>query len=115
MASNDLLSKMEQLITEYFEDIDLAVKGLPTVHYFADRLYVSSNYLSDMLRTLTGMTTQQHIHNKVIEKAKILLTTTNLSISEVAFALGFNYPQSFNRLFKNHTKTSPVVFRNCFN
>ncbi len=68
-----------------------------------------------MLRSITGQTTQQHIHNKLIEKAKELLTTTNLSVSEIAYYLGFEYPQSFNKLFKKKTDISPLEFRQSFN
>jgi AraC family transcriptional activator of pobA len=68
-----------------------------------------------MFRNLTGQTTQQHIHNKLIEKAQEMLSTTNLSISEIAYRLGFEYPQSFNKLFKNKTKISPLEYRKSFN
>ena len=68
-----------------------------------------------MLRSITGQTTQQHIHGKLIEKAKELLTTTNLSVSEIAYQLGFEYPQSFNKLFRNKTNVTPLEFRNSFN
>ena len=88
---------------------------MPTVAYLSEELNVSPNYLSDMLRTLTGQSTQHHIHNKIIEKAKELLTTTSLSVSETAFQLGFEYPQSFNKLFKSKTNVSPLEFRSSFN
>jgi transcriptional regulator GlxA family with amidase domain len=68
-----------------------------------------------MLRTLTGQSTQQHIHNKLIEKAKEILTTTSLSVSEIAYRLGFEYPQSFSKLFKNKTSVSPLDYRHSFN
>jgi transcriptional regulator GlxA family with amidase domain len=68
-----------------------------------------------MLRSLTGRSTQQHIHDKLIEKAKELITTTSLSVSEIAYQLGFEYPQSFSKLFKSKTNTSPLEFRNNFN
>mgnify|MGYP003542436726 FL=1 len=90
---------------------------IPTymIQYFAEKMNVSSNYLSDMLRTLTGQSTQQHIHNKLIEKAKETLVTTNLSVSEIAYQLGFEHPQSFSKLFKNKTKVTPKDFRSTFN
>jgi AraC-like DNA-binding protein len=114
-ASSDLLTKMENLLDEYFNSDKMLLTGLPTVQYFADKLNVSSNYLSDMLRTLTGQSTQQHIHNKLIEKAKESLTTTNLSVSEIAYQLGFEHPQSFSKLFKNKTNVSPLEYRASFN
>lgn len=114
-AGNDLLSKMEELLDEYFKNDKLIESGLPTVQYFAEIMNVSSNYLSDMLRTLTGQSTQQHIHNKLIEKAKETLTTTNLSVSEIAYQLGFEHPQSFSKLFKSKTNLTPIEFRSSFN
>jgi len=114
-AGNDLLTKMEELLDEYFKNDKLIESGLPTVQYFAGKMNVSSNYLSDMLRTLTGQSTQQHIHNKLIEKAKEILTTTNLSVSEIAYLLGFEHPQSFSKLFKSKTNLTPIEFRASFN
>jgi AraC family transcriptional activator of pobA len=112
-ASKDLLIKLEDLLTDYFNDTKR--KGLPTVQFISEQLNVSPNYLSDMLRSLTGQNTQQHIHNKMIEKAKDILMTTTLSVSEIAYQLGFEYPQSFSKLFKNKTNVSPMAFRNSFN
>lgn len=114
-ANNDTLIRLENLLNDYFNSDDLISKGLPTVQQVAEQLNVSSNYLSDMLRSIKGQTTQQHIHNKLIEKAKELLTTTNLSVSEIAYYLGFEYPQSFNKLFKKKTDISPLEFRQSFN
>ncbi|AEI50262.1 helix-turn-helix domain-containing protein [Runella slithyformis] len=114
-AGNDLLTKMEELLDEYFKNDKHIESGLPTVQYFAGKMNVSSNYLSDMLRTLTGQSTQQHIHNKLIEKAKEALTTTNLSVSEIAYQLGFEHPQSFSKLFKSKTNLTPIEFRASFN
>ena len=114
-ASNDLLTKMEILLEEYFESDKILKSGLPTVHFFAEKLNLSPNYLSDMLRTITGQSTQQHIHNKLIEKAKEALTTTNLSVSEIAYHLGFEHPQSFNKLFKSKMNISPLEYRASFN
>ncbi len=114
-TGNDLLSKMEGLLDEYFKNDKLIESGLPTVQYFAEKMNVSSNYLSDMLRVLTGQSTQQHIHNRLIEKAKETLTTTNLSISEIAYQLGFEHPQSFSKLFKSKTNLTPLEFRSSFN
>lgn len=114
-ANNDLLVKLDRILTDYFNTEKIEEFGLPTVHYVSDQLNVSANYLSDMLRTLTGQNTQQHIHNKLIEKAKETLISTNLSISEIAYQLGFEHPQSFNKLFKNKTNLTPLEFRASFN
>ena len=113
MANNDLLSKFENLLSNYFEDN--SKMGLPTVTNLAEQLNLSPSYLSDMLRTVTGQNTQQHIHTKLIEKAKDILTTTNLSVSQIAFELGFEYPQSFSKLFKAKNGVSPLEFRKSFN
>lgn len=114
-ANNTLLTKLEKLLSDYYESEKVQQLGLPTVAYVSEQLNVSPNYLSDMLRSLTGQSTQHHIHNKIIEKAKELLTTTSLSVSETAYQLGFEYPQSFNKLFKSKTNLSPLEFRSSFN
>jgi AraC-like DNA-binding protein len=114
-GGNDLLVKLESLLTDYFNGEKVSELGLPTVQYLSEQLNVSPNYLSDMLRTLTGQSTQQHIHEKLIEKAKEILTTTSLSVGEIAYQLGFEYPQSFSKLFKNKTHVSPLAFRHSFN
>ncbi|MFV5693743.1 helix-turn-helix domain-containing protein [Flavobacterium sp. LT1R49] len=114
-ASNDLLSNLEKLLLNYFNGNKVQEFGLPTVLYISEQLNVSPNYLSDMLRSLTGQSTQQHIHDKLIEKAKEILTTTSLSVSEIAYQLGFEYPQSFSKLFKSKTNVSPLEFRSSFN
>ncbi|MFD2825256.1 helix-turn-helix domain-containing protein [Leeuwenhoekiella polynyae] len=113
--NNDLLSKMEQLLKDYFDTAETLKRGVPTVEYLANQLNYSANYLSDMLRFLTGQSAQQHIHEKLIENAKEKLLTTNLSVSEIAYELGFEQPQSFNRLFKKKTEMSPIEFRHSFN
>ena len=114
-AGNNLLISLETLLSDYFSSKKGQESGIPTVQYIAGQLNISSNYLSDMLRLLTGQSTQQHIHNKLIEKAKETLTTTSLSVSEIAYQLGFGYPQSFSKLFKNRTNVSPLEFRQLFN
>ena len=114
-VNNDLLSKLEALLDDYFKNDKQIVKGIPTVHFVAEQLHLSANYLSDMLRVQTGQTTQQHIQNRLIEKAKELLSTTEMSVSEIAYHLGFEHPQSFHRLFKNRTSVSPLEFRVSFN
>jgi AraC-like DNA-binding protein len=114
-VNNDLLSRLENLLDDYFKHDQLVINGIPTVHFFAEQLNLSANYLSDMLRVQTGQTTQQHIQNRLIEKAKDLLSTTEMSVSEIAYQLGFEHPQSFHRLFKNRTSVSPLEFRASFN
>jgi AraC family transcriptional activator of pobA len=110
--NNDTLSKMEEVLNDYF---NTHTNQLPTTQFIADQLNLSPSYLSDLLKNLTGLTTQQHIHEKLIEKAKILLTTTNLSVSEIAYQLGFELPTSFNKLFKKKTDLTPLEFRQSFN
>lgn len=114
-ASNKVLVQLEQILSDCFDAKKSQEMGLPTVHYISEKMNVSPNYLSDMLRLLTGQSTQQHIHNKLIEKAKEFLTTTHLSVSEIAYHLGFEHPQSFNKLFKSKTNLSPLEFRASFN
>jgi len=112
---SDLLTKMESLLTDYFNGDKIVDEGLPSVSYLAEQLNMSPKYLSDTLRSITGQSTQQHIQNKLMEKAKQILSTTNLSVSEIAYQLGFEYPQSFNKLFKKKTNLSPLEFRQSFN
>lgn len=113
--SNDLLQKLEEILAEYFDNEQSLSKGIPTVQYLSEKLNVSPSYLSDMLRSLTGQNAQQHIHNKLIEKAKEKLSITSLSVSEIAYELGFEHPQSFSKLFKTKTNLSPLEFRRSFN
>lgn len=113
-VNSNLLTQMEQLLNDYFEIEKATDNGLPTVEYLAEKLNLSPRYLSDMLRTLTGQNAQQHIHEKVIEKAKEYLTAGNASVAEVAYRLGFEHPQSFNKLFKKKTNQTPLGFRQLF-
>jgi AraC-like DNA-binding protein len=115
VTNHHVLDRLERLLSDYFNSDDLVTKGLPTVQYISDNLNVSSSYLRSLLKTLTGQSTQQHIHNKLIEKAKDKLSTTNLSVSEIAYELGFEHMQSFSKLFKEKTKKSPLEFRASFN
>lgn len=112
--NNQLLSRFESLLDDYFQN-DKGVEYLPPVTYFAKELHLSSKYLSDMLKQLTGLTSQQHIHEKIIQMAKQYLSTTNLTVSEIAYKFGFDYPQSFSKLFKSKTNMSPLEFRQSFN
>jgi len=115
IGNNNLLSNLEQLLSDYFADEKPLTSGLPTVQYLSDALQVSPRYLSDMLRSLTGQNAQQHIHSKVIEKAKDYLSTGNLSVSEIAYQLGFEHPQSFSKIFKRKTSLTPIEFKQSFN
>ncbi len=114
-ANHNILERLEKLLTDHFNSDDLISKDLPTVGYLAQSLNISPKYLSSMLKVLTGQNTQQHIHEKLIEKAKEKLSTTDLSISEIAYELGFEHLQSFSKLFKIKTKQSPLEFRASFN
>lgn len=113
-ASHELLIKLETVLSDYMNDGKLKENGLPTVKYLSDQMNMSPNYLGDMLKKLTGQSTQHHIHNRLIEKAKAILSSSSLSVSEIAYDLGFEYPQSFSKLFKQKTDQSPLEFRNSF-
>lgn len=114
VANDEILVRLENLLDDYFNEDNVLQKGLPTVQVVANKLNLSADYLSDMLRTITGQTAQQHIHAKLVDKAKELLSTTNLHVNEVAYRLGFEYPQSFNKFFKNKMKMSPLEYRSSF-
>lgn len=113
VSNHQVLDRLETLLDEYFEDG--TKKGLPTVNEVADQLHLSPDYLSTLLKVATGLTTQQHIHEKLIEKAKAKLTGTTMSVSEIAYELGFEHSQSFSKLFKAKTNLSPLAFRQGFN
>ena len=114
-SSHRIIDQVEGILDDYMDNEQLIGRGVPTVQYLSDCLYVSSNYLSRLLKTLTGKTTQQHIHDKVINAAKTKLSTTRLSIGEIAAELGFEHPQSFSKFFKAKTNSSPLEFRQTFN
>ncbi len=111
MVNSDLLSDFEILIKEYFQSEQIEFNGLPKVAWFADKLNLSSNYLSDMLKKETGKNLQEQIHYYVIEKSKNILLNSNLTVSEISYQLGFEYPQYFSRLFKKKTGVSPNQYR----
>ena len=115
ITNHKTLDRLEDILTDYFNSDDLVNKGLPTVQHIAETLNVSPNYLSDLLKVLTGQSTQQHIRDKLIEKAKEKLSTSDLTVSEIAYELGFEHPQSFSKLFKTKTNFSPLEFRHSFN
>ena len=115
ITNHQILIRLENMLEEYFNSDDLVNKGLPSVQSIAGSLNVSPNYLSELLKVLTGQSTQQHIHEKLIDKAKEKLSTTSLSVSEIAYELGFEHPQSFSKLFRTKTNLSPLEFRQSFN
>jgi AraC family transcriptional activator of pobA len=114
-ANSDLLQKLEAVIESYFSSETPLAEGTLSVQNLSEQLHVSPSYLSDMLRSYTGQNAQQLIHTKMIEKAKEILSTSNASVSEIAYQLGFEHPQSFSRLFKTKTNLSPLEFRKSFN
>lgn len=114
-TNHQILDRLEALLSDYFNSDNLVSKGLPTVQYISDQLHISPTYLRSLLKTLTGLNTQQHIHEKLIEKAKEKLSTTDLTVSEIAYELGFEHMQSFSKLFKEKTSQSPLAFRANFN
>ena len=115
ISSNQILGQLDEILNNYFNTESIISKGLPSVQFIANEINVSPNYLSSLVKSLTGQSTQQLIHEKLIEKAKEKLSTTELSISEIAFELGFEHSQSFNRLFKAKTNCTPLEFRQSFN
>jgi AraC family transcriptional regulator, transcriptional activator of pobA len=115
ISNHKILNRLEDVLSDYFNNADLITKGLPTVQYIAETLNISPNYLSGLLKTLTGQSTQQHIHDKLIEKSKEKLSNSDLSVSEIAYAFGFEHPPSFSKFFKNKTNVSPLEFRQSFN
>lgn len=111
VVNNDILSRLELQLHDYFNEDSLVITGLPTVKDIAQKMNVSPRYLSDLLRNLVGLNTQQFIHEKVIEKAKEYLAKDALTIAEIAYRLGFEHPQSFSKLFKNKTTYSPSAYK----
>lgn len=111
---NSLIDQMNQYLGERLGTQNPLIGGLPSVQDVADHLQVSPRYLTDMLKSLTGQSAQQHIHHQIIEKAKDILAVSNRTIAEIAYDLGFEHPQSFNKLFKQKTKMSPSAFRQSF-
>ncbi len=115
IANHKILNQLEDLLSGYFNNENVASNGIPTVQYISNALHISPNYLSRLLKTLTGQSTQQFIHDKLIDFAKEKLSTTDLSVSEIAYELGFEHPQSFSKLFKTKVHLSPLEFRQSFN
>jgi AraC family transcriptional activator of pobA len=114
-SNHELLGRFEQVLLNYFKTERPLENGIPTVKAIAEEMNISPNYLGTLLRLHTRQNTQQHIQNKLIDLAKEQLSTTELSVSEIAYALGFEHPQSFNKLFKSKTSLTPLEFRQSFN
>lgn len=114
-ANHQLLGRLEKVVNDYLNSDDLINRGLPTVSAIAGELHISPKYLSNLLRALIGQNAQHYIHDKLIGKAKEKLSTTDLSVSEIAYQLGFEHLPSFSKLFKAKTKLSPLAFRQSFN
>ncbi|MAZ28150.1 MAG: AraC family transcriptional regulator [Cytophagaceae bacterium] len=114
-VNHDIITALDKLLKNYFEEEKSLKKGLPSVKYISTELNLSQRYLSDMLSSLTGLNTQQYIQYTIIEKAKEKLSTTNLTVGEIAYQLGFEHSQSFSKLFKTKTNLSPLKFRQSFN
>lgn len=111
IANHQVLEQLDDLLKEAFS----RGQGIPTVQQIADKLHLSRNYLSSLLTIATGRNTQQHIQDKLIEVARERISTTTSSVSEIAYELGFEHPQSFSRIFKAKTGMSPLAFRESFN
>jgi AraC-like DNA-binding protein len=111
-SNSNTLSQVENLLKNYFKSNKIKEIGLPTVKYLAENIHLSSSYLSDLLKKETGMNAQDHIHYYIIEEAKNILINSDDSVSEVAYSLGFEYPQYFSKLFKLKTGQTPIEYRN---
>ncbi len=111
-TNKSILIQIENILTNYFAETKLKEQGLPTVKFLADNVHLSPSYLSDLLKKETGKNAQEHIHFYLIEEAKNYLINTEKNINEIAYSLGFEYPQYFNKLFKQKTGKTPLEFRN---
>ncbi|MBT1686836.1 helix-turn-helix domain-containing protein [Dawidia soli] len=110
-SHNSIVAQVEKFLRAYFKRDDIRELGLPTVKYLAEQVHLSPGYLSDLLKKETGKNTQDHIHFYLIEEAKSILLSTDKSVGEIAYLLGFEYPQYFNKLFKQKTGKTPMEFR----
>ena len=110
-VNKDLVADFESALKDYFNS-DQIEYGIPTANYFGQQLNMSTNYLSDLLKKETGRGIKDYIDGYVVDRAKSVLLNSNKKVSEIAYGLGFSYPQSFTRLFKNKTGMSPVEYRN---
>ena len=109
-ANRDVLTRFEALLDAYYQD-DMLPEGLPTVKYFADKVYLSPNYFGDLIKKETGKTAQEYIQNKIIDVAKEKIMGTDKTVSQIAYELGFQYSQHFNRIFKKNVGYTPSEYR----
>lgn len=114
ISNHGVLHQLDLLLTTYFNSEQITAAGIPTVPFIAEKLHVSPSYLSRLLQLLTGQSTKQFIHDKLLDIAREKLSTTDLPVSTIAYALGFEHPQSFSKLFKNKNGISPQAFRQSF-
>lgn len=110
-VNKDILVRFEEMIDEYFQGEQLQQEGLPTVKYFADKICLSPNYFGDLIKKETGKTAQEIIQNKIVSQAKEWIVSTDKTVSQIAYELGFQYSQHFNRLFKKNTGFTPNEYR----
>jgi AraC-like DNA-binding protein len=110
--NKSIVLQIKNLLNLYFANNKINEQGLPSVKYLADKVHLSPSYLSDILKKETGKNTQEHIHFYLIEEAKNLLINSEMNINEIAYDLGFDYPQYFNKLFKKKTGKTPMEYRN---
>lgn len=109
--NKDILMRFEDLLDEYFKSDLPQIQGLPSVKYCAENLHLSANYLGDLIKKETGKNPQEHVQSKLIEVAKEKIFDTGKTVSEIAYKLGFQYPQYFSRLFKKRVGYSPKEYR----
>ena len=110
-VNSDILRKFEQHLNEYFRNGESQKNGLPSVRFFAEKAYLSPGYFGDLIKKETGKTAQEYIQSKIIDLSKQYLLGTQQSIGEIAYSLGFQYPQHFSRLFKRYVGCTPNEFR----
>ena len=111
-TNKSIIAQIENILTKYFAETKVKQQGLPTVKFLADNVHLSPSYLSDLLKKETGKNAQEHIHFYLIEEAKNYLINTEKNVNEIAYSLGFEYPQYFNKLFKQKTGNTPMEYRN---
>lgn len=115
LVNNEIITSLDRLLRSWLEESRGLSEGIPSVKYVSTRLNLSPRYLSDLLRSLSGLNTQQYIQQQLIEYSKDLLSSTKLSVSEIAYQLGFGHPQSFSKLFRVKTSLTPLEYRQSFN
>ena len=110
-SNRDVLTRFEALLEDYFQSEKTQTVGLPTVKYFADKVFLSPNYFGDLIKKETGKTAQEYIQNKLIDVAKEMIVGTDKTVSQIAYDLGFQYSQHFNRIFKKNVGYTPSEYR----